>query len=131
MPKSLPDYIRVYARVLGSEMPIHRNAICLWSPDTNQNVAQDLQEKHCTLGDVGMFDSSSNFEVFFNIFMSREENIQMNYRPPENFSPLEARHYGIIRPVLEDNNQICTSDFRKIHIENKETGSFSLDLLTL
>lgn len=72
-----------------------------------------------------MFDARGNFEVFFNVFMSKEENFQMCYRPPENFLPVEAKviEAKVIEKTSERNFYLIgTDDFRGTRVEDLNTG---------
>lgn len=77
------------------------NVIRLWAPYPNLNLDRKQQEKHCSPGDVGTFASDGSFSVLFNIFMSMEENNDMDYHPPPNFQPfVVGRHKNYKRPRL-------------------------------
>ncbi|KAH9484562.1 hypothetical protein JR316_0004044 [Psilocybe cubensis] len=82
---------------------------------------QKLQESHCTLGDVGVFNSDGGFDVFFNIFMTMEENLAMDYDPPSTFVPLELTSTSSLnaqRPTPQGEGFYFSNNFTL----DKETG---------
>lgn len=115
--------MQTYTKALSIELASSFYTICLWAPFPNKNLPQHLQEKYCTLGDVGVFDEYGGFEVFFNIYMTREENLQMHYHPPEGFCPLDfMTSQNDSRPVQEDITQFLTNDFLQFKEVDDRSG---------
>lgn len=92
-----------------------RHVICLWDPFLSLDVSSDMQEKHCTLGDVGTFNSIGGFDVLFNIFLNMEENHQMNYCPPTTFTPYESATKKVSRDPGQDSDCFMTYDLVRGH----------------
>lgn len=92
LPEPVEKHVKTYvtSKKWNSDYDL-KYAITLWHP-FNSNIGRNnqMQEKHCILGDVGRFNSKGGFDVMFNIFMTMEENRKMNYFPPITFTPFQA-----------------------------------------
>lgn len=91
------------------------NAIPLWNPLPNMNLASNLRHKYCTLGDVGIFKHDGTFEVMFNILLSRAENEEMKYTLPPSFEPLKLHTKKT--PFTEDITHFTTLNFDRCNEE--------------
>lgn len=68
--------------------PASKYSVRLWDPYRIFKNGREVQPLHCMVGDVGKFRSDGGFDVKFNIFLSKEENVRMKYAPPPTFEPL-------------------------------------------
>ncbi|KDR69295.1 hypothetical protein GALMADRAFT_927190 [Galerina marginata CBS 339.88] len=85
LPENTPSHIRVFMSAVlskGSFIPIP-----LWDPSPNlSSLSPESRRRHLSLGDVGIFTSNGRFEVLFNVFMTKRDNVQiMKYDPPDSF----------------------------------------------
>lgn len=90
---------------------VSENAIRFWDPYPNQNLTQHQQEHHCALGDVGMFTPAGSFLVLFNVFLSREDNLKLQYQPPPSFEPMALNGYIFARPQHIFEKTFLSSNF--------------------
>ncbi|KJA20820.1 hypothetical protein HYPSUDRAFT_766199 [Hypholoma sublateritium FD-334 SS-4] len=74
------DYMS--SQVLGNE-----RIIPLWEPAPNIADSPEQWRRNVFIGDVGLFRDDGGFETLFNIFETKEENIDRNYLPPADFVP--------------------------------------------
>lgn len=97
-------------------------AIRLWHPYGNLRNEQHIEDRYCSLGDVGTFESNGGFLVMFNIFLTKEENKFMEYCPPHDFTPFNVNH-GMC--TVEDPNVIGSHHMSKnFHRKHGETGYY-------
>lgn len=100
------------------------HTIRLWDPYPNLGIENELRGKDCLIGAVGKFNKDGRFDVRFNILMSKEENIRMNYDPPPDFEPFPVTgSYDRIKPVSSDVLYI-SEDIRREGTENGYWHSF-------
>jgi len=52
----------------------HKDAIPLWWPSPPVSLSKDRQRINISVGDIGAFNDNGGFDVFFNVFLSEEEN---------------------------------------------------------
>lgn len=89
LPKHTPQLVKTFltAEFASEEGVGHPRAIPFWDPYPDQNIERSRQDMYCTPGDVGLFDDHGLFCVLMNIFKSKDENLEMNYKPPLSFEP--------------------------------------------
>ncbi|KAH9484552.1 hypothetical protein JR316_0004034 [Psilocybe cubensis] len=122
LPDHTDEAVRAYMTAsIGGTGPSSNHVIRLWEPfPLDIDMDKKLQERHCSLGDVGMFTSGGGFEVMFNIFLSLEENNIMNYHPPSTFKPFPLRRrVGDRGFKLHDQTKYATSNFQATYSQEK------------
>ncbi|PPQ90256.1 hypothetical protein CVT25_013081 [Psilocybe cyanescens] len=103
--------------------------IPLWDPYPNMNLDPKLQHKHCSLGDVGIFRNDGGFDVLFNVFLSKEENLGMQYRPPPSFAPLDFEAMNAFRkPFTTDKTCYSTANFQRCKEEEISNCAYCFKL---
>ena len=64
-----------------------KEVVPLWWPSPALNASESLHKLNISVGDIGAFNDYGGFDVFFNIFLSAEENKALFEKLPSNFSP--------------------------------------------
>ncbi|KAJ3510781.1 hypothetical protein NLJ89_g4479 [Agrocybe chaxingu] len=108
--KTIPEKIRTYMR---SDFFDSKRSIALWTPSPGVNHDPRITKKNIAIGDVGIFTVQGGFEVFFNIFMTKEDNQEYGYHPPPDFTPCAMVANGSIhKDSLIESNLVRGSWYR-------------------
>lgn len=87
IPKHAAKHIQTY---MSAELFGSKRIIPLWSPSPSIRADPQTWRRHTYIGDVGIFNDQGGFDTLFNLFCSKEKNLEMKYNPPDDFVP-----YGV------------------------------------
>ena len=104
----------VIQRYMRSGFFLSDGAIALWSPSLGANLHKEFKKSNVCVGDVGFFTKQGGFLVLFNIFLSVEANIDLDFDPPPDLEPYPAcfrEDVSIVSMIRRSSYRHCDGAF--------------------